>query len=290
MAWEQNATNNTFSIEAKWQGNAQLLPAIPVGAHGLVVIDCDRKPSAPDGVAAFQALCAAHSIDLCCAFVVETPSTGLHFYFRTETPYGNSSGSLPAGIDVRGLGGYVIAPGATLTDGRSYRIIAGSWDAIPALPEPLAAFLREKHPTVTPTVPGAPVGLPVTDRERAFAQAALADEVAKLSTMREGSGRNRALNDAAHSLGTMDGWIDLNVGRKCTVGSVHRKRLRRQGWRERRQEQTIESGMNAGLSKPSRPLLKLATYRIFDVRAMVANLASQHPQTPASRNEYKRET
>jgi hypothetical protein len=53
------------------------------------------------------------------AFVVGTPSSGLHFYFRTTTPYGNSSGSLPDGIDVRGKGGYVIGPGATLPDGRS---------------------------------------------------------------------------------------------------------------------------------------------------------------------------
>ena len=64
IAWEQNATNNSLKIEATWQSAPHLLPAIPVGAHGLVVIDCDRKPNAPDGVAAFQALCAAHSIDL----------------------------------------------------------------------------------------------------------------------------------------------------------------------------------------------------------------------------------
>ena len=108
------------------------------------IVTGNRK--SPDGVAAFHALCAAHSIDLSSPFVVETPSRGLHFYFRTETPYGNSSGSLPAGIDVRGVGGFVIAPGASLPDGRSYRIIAGKWNAIPALPEPLAAFLREKHP------------------------------------------------------------------------------------------------------------------------------------------------
>lgn len=267
-AWEQNATNNTFSIEAKWQGNAQLLPAIPVGAHGLVVIDCDRKPSAPDGVAAFQTLCAAHSIDLSSAFIVETPSTGLHFYFRTETPYGNSSGSLPPGIDVRGLGGYVIAPGATLPDGRCYRIIAGTWDAIPALPEPLAAFLREKHPTVTPTVPGGPVGLPVTEREKAFAQAALADEVAKLSAMREGSGRNRALNDAAHSLGTMDGWIDLNeVANALWEASIGNGYVAKDG--EAQARATIESGINAGRSKP-RPLLTCNVPDI-DVSAMVVN-------------------
>ena len=171
------------------------------------------------------------------------------------------------GIDVRGLGGYVIAPGATLTDGRSYRIIAGTWDAIPALPELLATFLREKHSTVTPALPGAPVGRFVTDRERAFAQAALADEAAKLSAMPEGSGRNRALNDAAHSLGTMDGWIDLNaVSNALWEASIANGYVAKDG--EAQTRATIESGINAGRSKP-RSLLASCVPNI-DVSAMVA--------------------
>ena len=143
-AWEQNATDNTLKIEATWQSSPHFMPGLPVGAHGLVVFDCDKKPDAPDGVAAFHSLCAAHGIDLSGAFVVDTPSTGLHFYFRSDTAYGNSRGSLPAGIDVRGRGGYVIAPGAILPDGREYKIVHGSWETIPALPNALAALLRPK--------------------------------------------------------------------------------------------------------------------------------------------------
>jgi hypothetical protein len=41
---------------------------------------------------------------------VRTPSGGLHFYFTAVEGITNSPGNLPAGIDVRGLGGYVIAP------------------------------------------------------------------------------------------------------------------------------------------------------------------------------------
>jgi len=144
-AWEDVATASVFQNVAKWASSPDALPGLPVGIQGLVVFDCDRKPNGPDGIAAFHALCATHGVDLSDAFAVETPSGGLHYYFRTETPYGNSSGSLPNGIDVRGKGGYVIAPGATLPDGRSYGSVHGSWDAIPALPETLAAFLREKQ-------------------------------------------------------------------------------------------------------------------------------------------------
>jgi len=282
-AWEQNATNNSLKIEATWQSAPQLLPGLPVGAHGLVVIDCDKKPNVPDGVAAFQAICAEHSIDLSNAFVVETPSTGLHFYFRTETKYSNSHGLLPAGIDVRGIGGYVIAPGATLPDGRSYRIIAGTWEAIPILPESLAVFLREKRPTATSAPDGETVSLSVTDRERAFARAALEAEVAKLTAMREGSGRNRALNEAAHSLGTMNGWIDLNgVANALWEASIANGYIAKDG--EAQTRGTIESGINAGRSKP-RSLLTGSGLDI-DISGLVANgvaaYKQQHPEWRAN--------
>jgi hypothetical protein len=108
-AWEQTATNSPFAVAMKWEAAPDSLAALPVGPHGLVVIDADRKAGGADGVAAFHELCAERGIDLSTAFIVQTPSGGLHFYWRTDAPYGNSRGSLPDGIDVRGLGGYVIA-------------------------------------------------------------------------------------------------------------------------------------------------------------------------------------
>jgi hypothetical protein len=184
--WENAASSSPFAVSVKWDEST--LPAIPVGAHGLVVIDCDRKPNGPDGVAAFLALCAEQGIDLSSAFAVETPSGGIHLYFRTDTPYSNARGSLPDGVDVRGVGGFCIAPGAVLPDGRSYRQVAGSWDAIPALPEALGALLREKRHSAPAVLPESRLERLVTEREQAFANAALADEVAKLTRMREGQG------------------------------------------------------------------------------------------------------
>ncbi len=204
-AWEQAASKSPFDIGVKWNAYPEALPGLPVGAHGLVVIDADRKPGGVDGVAAFHALCIEQGIDQSSFFAVETPSSGVHFYFRTETPYGNSRGSLPDGIDVRGIGGYCIAPGATLPDGRGYRHDYGSWEAIPALPDSLASFLREKRASATPALATTVDDSQVGERERKCAAAALADEVAKLRAMGDRSGRNKALNNAAHSLGTMNG-------------------------------------------------------------------------------------
>ncbi|HEV2136984.1 MAG TPA: AAA family ATPase [Terracidiphilus sp.] len=282
-AWEQNATSNTLSIEARWQGNPHLLPAIPVGAHSLVVIDCDRKPNAPDGVAAFQALCAAHSIDLCCAFVVESPSKGLHFYWRTDTPYGNSRGSLPAGIDVRGIGGYVIAPGATLPDGRSYRIVQGSWGSVPVLPGALAAFLRPKVDVGITQAHNAPQD--ATERECAYAAQALADEVSKLAALRPGDGRNAALNSAAHSLGTMAGagWIDPAViGQALMQAASMNGHIAKHG--QQQTIKTIQSGLDSGMRKPREPLPIAPD---VDVSAMVANGIAAYKASRAPKHSAK---
>ena len=269
-AWEDAANASVFQAIAKWEASPFALPGLPVGAQGFLVIDADRKPGGPDGVAAFHALCMEHGVDLADAFVVETPSGGWHFYFATETPYGNSSGSLPRGIDVRGNGGYVIAPGATLRDGRSYRIIHGSWDAIPALPEALAAFLREKHANPLPALAAASTVLPATEREQRFAEAALVDEVGKLSSMHEGEGRNAALNSAAHSLGTMSAWIDPHVVANALYeASITNGYVTKDG--ENAAKQTIMSGLIAGRSNP-RPLLGLPSHmEAIDLSVMIRN-------------------
>lgn len=274
-AWEDAATASVFQTVAKWASIPHALPGLPVGAQGLLVIDADRKHGGPDGVGAFHALCAEYGVDLAGAFVVETPSGGLHFYFATETPYGNSPGSLPSGIDVRGKGGYVIAPGATLPDGRSYRLVHGSWDAIPALPEALAVFLREKRPAALPEPAACTAAQPVTEREQRFAEAALAGEIAKLSAMHEGEGRNAALNTAAHSLGTMDGWIDLNmVANALYQSSVANLYVAKDG--ETAAKQTIASGLIAGRNNP-RPLLSLPAHiEAIDLTVMVRNMIAKY--------------
>jgi AAA domain/Bifunctional DNA primase/polymerase, N-terminal len=252
-AWEQAATNSPFAVGVKWEAAPDSLPALPVGAHGLLVIDADRKTGGADGVTAFNSLCAERGIDQSHFFVVETPNRGFHFYFRTDAPYGNSRGSLPDGVDVRGVGGYVIGPGATLPDGRSYRHVYGSWDAIPALPDALASLLREKRPPTTPAPASSVDASLFTDRERKYAAAALSDEVVKLRGMGEGSGRNQALNDAAFKMATMKGWICLNkVSAALWEASMINGYRTQDG--ERVARDTLMSGLTAGSEKP-RPLL-----------------------------------
>lgn len=279
-AWQETPVLPAWQVDAKWvASHSDALPGIVTG-RGIVVIDCDNRPGAPSGTEAFSSLCVSDGVDLSGAFVVSTPNNGLHYYFRTDTPYGNSRGSLPAGIDVRGIGGYVIAPGASLPDGRSYRIAQGSLDAISPLPDALAAFLRPKADTSLP----APVQAAqnVTERERAYAAQALEDDASKLEVMRAGDGRNAALNSIAYGQGTMAGagWIDPSVVRRrlfdaATVNGHVAKHGERQIWA------TIESGLEAGMMKPRQPLD--ANVPLIDMSEMIENGIAKFKTRQASK-------
>ena len=90
------------------------------------MIDLDRHGNGSDGVSAFKALVARHGALPPGVPMVKTPNNGLHLYFRQPPgePLGNGRGSLPAGCDVRGAGGFVIGPGAVLPDGRGWIRVA----------------------------------------------------------------------------------------------------------------------------------------------------------------------
>lgn len=258
--WTEIEYRTAGIISLLW--NTDDLPAIPVGKHGMVVIDCDVKPNGPDGRAAFHDLCKREGIDLSDAFVITTPSGGLHFYFRTNTPFGNSSRRLPPGIDVRGRGGYVIGPGAMLPDGRTYRHDHGSWDRIPELPEALAKYLRSKRAPVPLGASGEPSGtlippLPpasapaVTEGDRHYAKCALAAEVAKLSALGPGDRRNAALNTAGFGLGQLagNGSIDAQrIAEQLYAASDANGYIAQDGHDQT--VATIESGIRAGMNKP----------------------------------------
>ena len=279
-AWEHTAVNSPFTTMMDWSKHPEALPGLPVGTHGLVVIDCDRRPGRPDGVQAFEALCKREAIDLQQSFAVTTPTGGVHFYFRSEMPYGNSRGSLPDGIDVRGKGGYVIAPGATLPDGRCYRLDYGSWDAIPPLPDALATLLRSKD---TMAAPVSSVASPASARDVGYAARVLDAEIAPLAALRPGAGRNAALNQASFALGTLvgNGSLDPQVAVHALYeAATANGHVAKHG--ESQTRKTIESGLNAGMGKPRSSLT--VDGPVIDVENLIRTekakrsaIASTHP-------------
>lgn len=141
----KDATTDADTIRAWWAAEPDANVGIATGHGGLVVVDVDNPKAA-------QALRDVVG-DLPVTPSVVT-SKGAHLYYWHPETIGNSPGGLPAGIDVRGLGGYVVAPPSVHPSGDVY-----TWDTEgnPArLPDALAQLLKADRARVAPS-DGAPI-------------------------------------------------------------------------------------------------------------------------------------
>ena len=88
---------------------------IPCGPiNGITVLDIDRK-NGIDGLVEFHKL----ELNIPETAVVKTPSNGFHIYFETgDLKVPNSVSSIAPGIDVRGVGGYVLGPDSITPRGK----------------------------------------------------------------------------------------------------------------------------------------------------------------------------
>jgi putative DNA primase/helicase len=116
--WQHKASADSIQIDAWWTQWPNANIGILAESVGGLCIDLDRK-NGDDGVAVWMKLLAEQG-DITTA-VVETPSTGQHWYFMLppEAKFGNGARVVP-GIDFRGKAGYVVAPPSTI-DGKTYR-------------------------------------------------------------------------------------------------------------------------------------------------------------------------
>lgn len=93
------------------------------------------------------------------AIIVRTPSGGVHYYFRHSGGVHSSTRKIASHIDVRGDGGYVIAPESVLPDGRKYQyekitLYEAIIDAsLPNFPFRKVEELTQPSPSRTPTSP-----------------------------------------------------------------------------------------------------------------------------------------
>lgn len=75
---------------------------------------------------------------------VETPSGGAHYYFLSPTPVATSRSKIEPGIDISGVGGYVVGPGSTI-DGKPYVDLGGDLRQAPAWLVELAGAPRRRE-------------------------------------------------------------------------------------------------------------------------------------------------
>lgn len=105
-----DATCDRATIEQYWQ----ICPAANIGLAvppGWVVVDIDNQEALLQLKAEDRELPATAR---------STTGRGMHLYYRTDTEIRNAVGLLP-GIDLRGQGGYVVAPPSIHPSGARYR-------------------------------------------------------------------------------------------------------------------------------------------------------------------------
>lgn len=130
-AWPAKATLDPEEAATLFRAEDQNIGA---ATAGLLVLDVDTK-AGKAGAASFAELDLLHGTqDWTATLTARTASGGLHLYFRLPpgAQVRNSSGKLGPGLDVRGLGGFVVAPGSTI-DGRPYEWV----NELPIAPAPL---------------------------------------------------------------------------------------------------------------------------------------------------------
>jgi hypothetical protein len=136
-------TTDTDQIRSWWRRFPRANIGIATGYQGLVVVDVDRKADR-NGFASLEAA----GLTLPATYTVETPTGGGHFYYLTDNPPPNDN-NLLHGVEVKGLGCYVVAPGSTI-DGVPYRVGADL---------PLAEYPEELRHVVKPPRAGSSGGV-----------------------------------------------------------------------------------------------------------------------------------
>lgn len=226
-----DATTDDAIIRSWWERAPYNLGIRTGAVSGIVVLDVDP----PDGFTSLARLEAQHG-RLPWGARVSTPRRGLHIYFaHPGGHFPNSAGKLGKGLDVRGDGGYVVAPPSVLTGGGGYR-----WTGTGALPPcPLRPPAPPQRPQTSPrplvVVPGG-----------RYAQAALRGELERVRLASVGQ-RNHTLYLAALKMGSL-------VGAGALDGGFAARALLdvalEAGLGEKESRATILSGLNAGDAHP----------------------------------------
>ena len=234
------ATTDELQVRLWWDR----WPAANVGIctgtpSGLVVIDIDPDHGGEESLAALVRRRGPFFVG---CRTVATGSGGRHFYFRHPgVPVRNDTGRrLGPGIDVRGDGGYVIAPPSVHVSGRRYAVVSNA-RVVPELPDWLVARL-----TSEPDPPSRRPQLPRVDRGHRWGEAALDGELSQLARATEGT-RNDTLNRIAFRLGRIvaAGALDEQRAFDALVDGA-----RAIGLGEREAASTVRSGLRAGERRP----------------------------------------
>ena len=218
----KNATTDEATIRQWWTTRPDANIGIATGeASGLVVVDLDG----PEG--------EEHAADLPPTPYVKT-GRGYHLYFAHPGEPVKNRAKIRPGVDLRGDGGYVVAPPSIHPDGTPY-----AWEVSPNETRiaDLPTWTREKRPT---NGNGQDLG----------AEALLRSKLEELARAPEGQ-RNDTLNQAAYTAGGLIAAGRADPGIVTDLATT----ARAVGLSDREITATLQSGVLAGARSPipSRP-------------------------------------
>lgn len=228
----ERASQNELSVWCNCVSNA----AIATGEiSGVIVLDTDSD----------EADQAAKKLG-----VPPTPCArtgkGTHYYF--EWPgheIGNFAGKLP-GCDLRGDGGYVLAPGSLHPNGEIYRWLVSPND-VPFAPAPQWLLDLASKPVPPYPPPAAPLmPIPHVEISDAYVQAAFDGELERLRNAAVGQ-RNNTLNLCSFALGQL---VGAGVLGEHEVEQCLYQTAREIGLTHKETIDSLRSGLNAGKLKP----------------------------------------
>jgi hypothetical protein len=257
--WLANATTDKQKISAWWAANPNALVGLPLKPLDAFVLDADRHGDGEDGVAHLEELFATHG-PFNGVPEVETANNGRHFYFKQPANGKIGNKKLGHGLETRGFrpdndGGYVIASGSRLPDGRQWRragtipviksFVAGT---IPQAPTWLLDKLHEPKPEWKPNSGGD--RHQTGNREARYAEAALRNCAAELAAQQK-PGRNNLLNICALKMGAMAarGWISRPAVADALYAACRVNGLVQEDGDDAVQA-TMASGFEAGWARP----------------------------------------
>lgn len=132
--WQAKATTDPVIINDWFLKWSKAMPGLPTGErNGFTVLDIDKK-NGKDGFAELEDI--GLDVDSISPTQVQTASGGRHVYFAWEGQ-GNSAAGLPSGLDVRGQGGFVVAPGAMNGSGLYEQLSGALTKELPSWPAAL---------------------------------------------------------------------------------------------------------------------------------------------------------
>jgi putative DNA primase/helicase len=159
--WQDLATIDLALIDRWWSRHPQANIGICCGASGIIALDVDPRHGGDDTLAD---LIARYGL---LPHTVETITGGGGRHILLASPSGITNASPFAGIDVRGAGGFIVAPGSIHASGGTYEWEASSHpDDVPIAPAPhwLTDLLRQPYAHGALWAPTPPRAAPMPER------------------------------------------------------------------------------------------------------------------------------